>query len=67
MPDVELLPCPFCGGEARYAKALRRNKQEWIYIQCNECGVKSSPRKSVEEAEKIWNRRKPEVWELKIS
>jgi len=33
-PDaVELLPCPFCGGNAE----LRNDDDEFWYISCNEC------------------------------
>lgn len=34
-----LLPCPFCGGEARLKKHYRL-EQTW-YVQCSKCGIKT--------------------------
>ena len=34
--NVELLPCPFCGGEAKYD-----NSDGYDYIICDECGARN--------------------------
>ena len=36
MSDGELLPCPFCGGEAKYD-----NNEGYHYIICDECGARN--------------------------
>lgn len=52
-PDIEyeqLLPCPFCAGEASIGQGTR-GKDPWWYIECVGCG-------SMAESEAIWNTRK---------
>ncbi len=36
--QYELLPCPFCGGEAHYTKAV--NGSNMIYCGCGPCGIR---------------------------
>lgn len=36
--DIKLLPCPFCGGEARLQ---RRNKKHGYYVVCKACGCRT--------------------------
>jgi uncharacterized Zn finger protein len=36
MSELELLPCPFCGGQAEHRKIS--HTEEW-WVQCNECWV----------------------------
>lgn len=54
MNEMELLPCPFCGGPASVFAAL------WFgwYAQCRCCGAKQGRWQNEEiEAAQIWNRR----------
>ena len=66
---LELLPCPFCGGNAHFQDGREDQGHYWIpsdYIQCNGCKV-STPHLSVDrESDKAkrkatlakdWNRR----------
>ena len=59
MSEIELLPCPFCGGEAY----LYEDKKCDIYsVGCkNCCDIEPITRvcESKEEAIKLWNTRKP--------
>ena len=62
MSDKNLLPCPFCGGEAKlikhYIVALDVTYRE---VFCTSCCAKRPADKifSEEEAIKFWNTRKP--------
>lgn len=49
----KLLPCPFCGGEAKWSNALHN------YIECKECGFETIWYDTEAEAITIWNTRKP--------
>lgn len=56
--DVDLLPCPFCGGTAhRFAPDKFKN----VTVRCNECGAQTSPildhKGAVKSATDAWNRR----------
>lgn len=67
----ELLPCPFCGGEAELERSNERfeygtggpnSVMEWgYYVYCTKCGAGIAavdvPPPSPEEAAKEWNRR----------
>ena len=33
----DLLPCPFCGGEAEFSLGETGDGKEWHYIECTEC------------------------------
>jgi len=63
-PTNELLPCPFCGGEATLGDYFQEasdlgNDESWWLAQCDHCGIAlpntDSPTK--EEAIKAWNTR----------
>ena len=54
---VQLLPCPFCGGEARLKEYTEPIKISWI--KCNDCGVESLPFDTIEKAITAWNTRNP--------
>lgn len=57
MSEAKLLPCPFCGGEARatlsaYASGMRG------HVMCESCGAKVlCMRKDLRDGIKKWNRR----------
>ena len=36
---TELLPCPFCGGEAYEREHAFRNTHSWSMIICDDCGA----------------------------
>lgn len=45
----ELLPCPFCGGEAHRTEGLSGDKTPWPYIECFNCAAMAEP--------DLWNKR----------
>jgi Lar family restriction alleviation protein len=49
-----LLPCPFCGGEARQHRFLK----SYVTIECSVCYAEV-PGHSKAEASAAWNRRTP--------
>jgi len=55
----ELLPCPFCGGEALVEREILRHQligTRWR-CHCSICGADGSPKKIKQEAIKAWNTR----------
>ena len=62
--DENLLPCPFCGGEAKHVDLGVQGKFEDWDIACVNCGITMiTPSKeegcltTKDEASKAWNRR----------
>ena len=54
---IELLPCPFCGGEGVLQKDINGLPIEY-FVFCPNCKVVETPTFSREkEAVKFWNRR----------
>jgi len=51
--EPELLPCPFCGGEAHIV--FTEAGEAWV--TCRDCGVQTAVRTSGERATVLWNRR----------
>ena len=53
----KLLPCPFCGGEAKYFRdtLVYGNPQHMIF--CTKCGSRSYAHDSKEECTEAWNNR----------
>lgn len=58
MSDERLLPCPFCGGEAKVAHEYT---EEWKleYVMCFRCGCSTPSAVSEDTVIQIWNTRKP--------
>lgn len=59
--EIELLPCPFCGGEAKLIK--RKSKTGFYpsggtyYVHCKKCLITTQPRNNADNVIKAWNRR----------
>lgn len=55
MPNVSLLPCPFCGG----VPTLAELEHEYRFVMCNTCGACISNMDSMPENDcaEIWNTR----------
>lgn len=53
LEEVELKPCPFCGGEGWIAKIAK----ECFYARCLDCGVRFPTRVVRSEAVEEWNKR----------
>ena len=57
---TDLLPCPFCGGEAkRSTETFERTLLSWVY--CVECGAADGYRHTEYEAIAAWNTRTVET------
>lgn len=56
MKELELKPCPFCGGKAIKSAFSWGNIDDEYTIQCTVCGIRTTVSK-LEEAIKLWNRR----------
>ena len=58
MPEIKLLPCPFCGGEAEL-----RNEGYCSFVKCQSCGAEaglshiSAEYCANEKSAEAWNRR----------
>ena len=52
-------PCPFCGGKAEieYEENDFAVKDDWVKVQCTECGGNSGWYLSEEQAINAWNKR----------
>lgn len=65
---TELLPCPFCGGEARTrtTRKMNTNKDMRYYVECKDCYSSSNPwydlgaKDTEAEAIETWNIRQPD-------
>lgn len=58
MSEIKLLPCPFCGGEAKYIK--RTNEHPYVHaVWCENCNCRTSFEQSEKEVIHKWNARKP--------
>lgn len=55
MQEVELKPCPFCGGNAEQRKNRFIGWEYWI--QCTKCGATTKSSHYEKLASEVWNRR----------
>lgn len=56
MHEIELKPCPFCGGDAE----MRHGKHQGLdtcYVGCLYCGARSDYEHGEENAAELWNGR----------
>lgn len=53
---VELLPCPFCGGEATIVD-IADPEYKYYQIRCSECACKTEAKLGLDNAISAWNRR----------
>lgn len=54
MKEIELKPCPFCGGEAKIKKNILN---EDIYVECRSCYSRTDGFGIAEYAIEQWNKR----------
>lgn len=64
MSEIRLKPCPFCGGEARLygnSKPIGARMKHYQVAVCtnDDCGCRTSPCETVEDAIYKWNTRTP--------
>ena len=57
MADLELKPCPFCGGEAKL-KCFAGTHIPFYRINCSECGCNQETSIHKESVINSWNTRK---------
>lgn len=63
MSEIELLPCPFCGGEVKFIHTGCNTKARIGYLRCDICGesffrrIRSND--TEDELAERWNTRKP--------
>ncbi len=69
MPDIELKPCPFCGGEAvineipphKHTFVNMPDCEGFTYIECTRCGGTVAA-DTTQQAIEAWNRRADMDW-----
>ena len=58
MNNLDLLPCPFCGGApVRTSYRLKDDKQDNRAIECMDCESSTTTFENYGDAQKAWNRR----------
>jgi len=60
MTDI-LLPCPFCGGEAK----IHDIEEQHYWCECKKCGVATNGERAKDNAIASWNTRTPPTGEWK--
>lgn len=53
--NIELLPCPFCGGKATVERSAECYEE--YEVCCDECGAKAAWDNDKDSAVKLWNTR----------
>lgn len=62
MSDIELKPCPFCGGEAKLNKITGGklfSRLTGFYVKCKTCRTSTGCELKEEDVVEKWNTRKP--------
>lgn len=59
MADINLKPCPFCGGEAEIVEQKHREYASTFYVRCKGYCIKQHDFRDKERAVEAWNTRKP--------
>ena len=57
MSEVQLLPCPRCGGSA-FAGVMAEAGGTILSVHCSVCGTRTPGRPTIGEAVSEWNRRR---------
>jgi len=59
---MNLLPCPFCGGEAKLVNAPN-NTSYWLFahVTCTQCCAETAMQDTPTQAAEKWNQRTPKV------
>ena len=67
MKDIELKPCPFCGGPAELSKGVVRfmGRPAVTFVFCNACGARGT--QFVESVKYCANDRAVEAWNRRVS
>lgn len=61
----ELLPCPFCGGEAQVFESGAWFVDHFMkYVRCTSCGLQTCDYKTEAEAVEAWNTRTKPAYDL---
>ena len=62
MSDIELKPCPFCGGSEKYppyAADMRIPEViSYVAVVCGNCGAMAGSEQTIQQAEERWNDRR---------
>lgn len=56
-PEVTLLPCPFCGGSAKYYYHTPAGMSNCHHVECDDCGNGTCLHETEAEAIAAWNTR----------
>lgn len=63
MSEIELKPCPFCGGKA----GLYHTYDGLSCVQCDECGISTLRKMDARLAIQMWNKRNSEIEWIPVS
>lgn len=58
MAEIEIRPCPFCGGKRGILFAYRYDRQHGWCVVCDSCGARGPASKNSFGAMAVWNERK---------
>lgn len=58
MSDIELKPCPFCGGEVGH---VVWSMHDYHRAECEDCDISMDYFHNAKDLEEAWNRRAPNV------
>jgi Lar family restriction alleviation protein len=58
---TKLLPCPFCGGRAKWSDGEQKTKYGNEQVYCADCYASAAPEATKAEAAEQWNSRVPHI------